>query len=100
MRRHKTFFSSFKLITVGIVFLFVLWVYAKEINEGSTAGYFLKQEMKDLEQLSFNQHIVELDVLMLERELWRDVNEINDAWYDHTDRMIIVPTYDATLVKR
>ncbi|USN54417.1 MAG: hypothetical protein H6765_07780 [Candidatus Peribacteria bacterium] len=33
MRRHKTLFSSLKLIIVGVVFLFVLGVYAKEINE-------------------------------------------------------------------
>ncbi|USN54418.1 MAG: hypothetical protein H6765_07785 [Candidatus Peribacteria bacterium] len=56
--------------------------------------------MKEFDQLTFDQHIVELDVLMLERELWRGASQINNAWYDHTDRVIIVPTYDQNVAKR
>ena len=89
MRRNKKTMSTVKLVLVSLVFLFAMGYYAKEINELSTKGYFLKQEMKELEQLAFKEHIVELDVLLLERKLWDTVSQENARRYE-SDRVVVL----------
>jgi ribosomal protein L32E len=89
LRRHKKTMSTLKLIIVSFVFIFAIGYYAKEINELSTKGYFLKQEMKELEQLAFKEHIVELDVLLLERKLWDTVSQESARRYE-SDRVVVL----------
>ncbi len=84
--------SSVKLTIVALIFSLVLGIYAKEINEGSTAGYFLDQEMDSYKKQQFNYSVVKLDVLQLERNLWQQSNENHYYRYDHADRVVSVPT--------
>jgi hypothetical protein len=93
IRRNKKLVSSAKLVFVSVIFMLVLGVYAKEINEWSTAGFFLKQEMKAYENLTFDLDIVELDILMKEKQLRDSVDQAHATWYNHTDRIIYVPTF-------
>ncbi len=89
LRRHKKTMSTIKLVLVSLLFFFAIGYYAKEINELSTKGYFLKQEMKELEQLAFKEHIIELDVLLLERKLWDTVSQENARRYE-SDRVVVL----------
>ena len=89
LRRHKKTMSTIKLVLVSLLFFFAIGYYAKEINELSTKGYFLKQEMKELEQLAFKEHIIELDVLLLERKLWDTVSKENARRYE-SDRVVVL----------
>ncbi len=85
--------SSIKLTIVILIFSFVLGIYAKEINEGSTAGYFLDQEMDLYQKRQFDYSVVKLDVLQLERTLRQETNENHYYRYDHADRIVTVPTW-------
>lgn len=76
-----------------MIFALVLGIYAKEINEGSTAGYFLDQEMDLYQKRQFDYSVVKLDVLQLERTLRQESNENRYYWYDHADRVVTVPTW-------
>ncbi len=84
--------SSVKLTIVVIICALVFGIYAKEINEGSTAGYFLDQEMDTYKQHQFDYSVVKLDVLQLERDLRQRTNKNRYYRYDHTDRIVTVPT--------
>lgn len=92
MRNNRKTMSSVKLTIVVFIFVLVLGIYAKEINEGSTAGYFLDQEMALYQQRQFDYSVVKLDVLQLERDLRQKANENRFYRYDHADRVVTVTT--------
>jgi len=51
MRRNKKLVSSWKLIVVLVIFFSVLAIYAANITESSTKGYFHRQESKINDEL-------------------------------------------------
>ena len=95
MRRNKKLVSSAKLLTVSVIFLGVLGVYASNITIASTKGYFHKQETKKYDELIFERSIVQLDVLQLEKKLLNQLQDNGSRWYGSTDRIqIITPDWD------
>ena len=103
MRRNKKLVSSAKLLTVSVIFLGVLWVYASNITIASTKWYFHKQETRKMDDLIFERSIVQLDILQLEKKLLNQLQDNSSKRYGATDRMqvfTLAPTAWDDLVRR
>ena len=87
-------YSSAKLIVTIGIFLSVLCVYAWNVTQSSTKGYFHREASRELENLEFDMSIVNLDKLMAERRLLDDVNTNNGTWYGDSNRTDTVYMYE------
>lgn len=71
--------SWFKVggLLAGIIF-FVLF-YLITINNTSTKGYFLRQSMRELDDVEFRHNVASFQLAIAKRQLWDKVN-INFVW--------------------
>jgi uncharacterized protein YydD (DUF2326 family) len=92
MRRNKKLVSTAKLLTVSVIFLGVLGVYASNITIASTKGYFHRQETIKNDELTFERSIVQLDILQLEKKLLNQLqeNSSGSTRYGSSDRIQII----------
>ena len=98
MRRNHKMYSWAKLAITIAIFLAVLCVYAWNVTQSSTKGYFHRQASQNLEKLEFDMSIINLDKLMAERALLDQVNESSGNRYANANRTEVVYTYDSELV--
>ena len=101
MRRNKKLVSSAKLLTVSVIFLWVLGVYASNITIASTKWYFHRQETRKHDELTFERSIVQLDILQLEKKLLNQLQDNGSRRYGSSDRIqVLTPATWDEIVRR
>lgn len=73
VRKNNKIIDWLKMTSILLVLVFSVWIYWYLVNVSSTKGYFLRQEMKKLEDIKFNNSITQLEVLGMERQLWDSI---------------------------
>lgn len=93
VRRNARLVSQAKLIVVVGLLLVFVGIYAHQVNESSTQGRFLKQDMAKHDELVFEHSSIKLDVILREKQLWDEVSSQNVSRAAmHTDRITTVST--------
>ncbi|MEF2175326.1 MAG: hypothetical protein V3575_02540 [Candidatus Absconditabacteria bacterium] len=73
VRKNNKIIDGLKMTSILLVLVFSVGIYGYLVNVSSTKGYFLRQEMKKLEDIKFNNSITQLEVLGMERQLWDSI---------------------------
>lgn len=73
VKKNHKIVDWLKMTSILLVLIFSVWIYWYLVNVSSTKGYFLRQEMKKLEDIKFNNSITQLEVLGMERQLWDSI---------------------------
>lgn len=97
VRRNNQVLDSLKLLTSVIIFLLIIWVYGYFVNISSTKWYFLRQEMKNLEETKFTHSITQLDILTMERDIWNEIQTVsvfNEKKVTIRDKIVRIKTQD------
>ncbi len=102
VRRNRKTVDKLKLITTVMILLFTMWVYWYFINISSTKWYFLREEMRELENKKFEHSLVQLEVLQNKREIRQDIQQDSifrqdnigrqPQWLSVNDRIIYIET--------
>lgn len=74
VRQNYRLVDNMKLLITVLIFLFTLWVYWYFVNISSTKWYFLRMEMRNLEEKKFEHSIVQIETLKKEREIWDNIS--------------------------
>lgn len=98
VRRNHKMYSGAKLWITIAIFLAVLCIYAWNVTQSSTKGYFHREASQELSVLEFDMSIVNLDKLMAEKRLLDEVNWNNGTRYANANRTEVVYTYDSEFV--
>lgn len=73
VKKNHKIIDWLKMTSIVLVLIFSVWIYWYLVNVSSTKGYFLRKEMKKLEDIKFNNSITQLEVLWMERKLWDSI---------------------------
>ena len=73
VKQNYKIVDAMKLFVTLFILFFTIWVYWYFVNISSTKGYFLRQEMKHLEEAKFNHSIAQIEVLRLEKDIWENM---------------------------
>jgi len=58
----------FKFSVAVVLALFSIWLYGFLVNSSSTKGYFLREEMNQLEDIKFDYNILNLKIIRKEKQ--------------------------------
>lgn len=58
LRANKKLVEFMKIGAIGAMTLFFIGVYIYFVNQGSTLGFFLRQEQRELEKIEFNYSLI------------------------------------------
>lgn len=75
VKNNRKFINNLKLVTTFLILLFTVWVYWYFVNVSSTKWYFLRQEMRLLEEEKFLHSLTQLEVLKKQREVWQEIQD-------------------------
>lgn len=74
IRKNRRTIDWIKISITILIFLFLIWIYWYFINISSTKWFFLRQEMKNLEDTKFSYSITNLEVMKMEKNIWDKIN--------------------------
>ena len=58
LRTNKKLVEYIKIWVIGALFLFFLGVYIYFVNQGSTLGFFLREEQRTLDKIEFEYSLI------------------------------------------
>lgn len=73
VRQNYKILDWLKIIITFLIFFLTIGIYGYFVNVSSTKWYFLRQEMKNLEDAKFTHSISQIEVLKKEKSLWDNI---------------------------
>lgn len=58
LRTNKKLVEYMKVWVIGALLLFFIGVYIYFVNQGSTLGFFLREQQRDLDKIEFNYSLI------------------------------------------
>lgn len=92
-----------KLTTTIAIFLLTVIIYGYFVNISSTKGYFLRQELKSLEDAKFASSVTKLAIMKQEKQLWDTIKlsqNYNQKKVVISPKVVYIPVQKPQLAKR
>lgn len=102
IRKNRRTIDALKISITLLIFLLFIWIYWFFVNISSTKWFFLRQEMKNLEDSKFSYSIISLEVMKKEKDLWDRINTnsiFNQKVVSVQEKIIYIPL-DKKLAKK
>lgn len=88
LRANKKLVEYIKVGAIGGLVLFFIGVYVYFVNQGSTLGFFLREEQKDLDKIEFDYSLIALQNTDEQKGVWENAmsgNKYLDSERDTKD---------------
>ena len=73
LRTNKKLVEYIKIGSIAALTLFFIGVYIYFVNQGSTLGFFLRQQQKDLDKIEFNYSLIAIKNTEEQKIVWEKV---------------------------
>lgn len=73
LRTNKKLVEYIKVGIIGGLFLFFTGVYIYFVNQGSTLGFFLREQQRELDKIEFEYSLIAIENTEYQRALWENV---------------------------
>lgn len=74
IRLNYYLIDNIKLYLSILILIIIIWIYWYFINITSTKWFFLRKEMKNLNDSKFVQNIYQIEALKKEKQIWENLS--------------------------